>query len=49
MNPNTTTRFQAVMREIWPTVYKVINTSVYFVFGLIRSMIKIIIQQIENK
>ncbi len=48
MNPNITTRFQAVMKQIWPTVYKIINSTIYFLIELIRSAVRIAIEQIKN-
>ncbi len=48
MNPNTTTRFQAVMKQIWPTIYRIINNTLYFLIDIIRSGVKIAIEQIKN-
>lgn len=48
MNPNTPTRFQAVMKQIWPTIYKIINNTLYFLIDLLRSAVKIAIEQIKN-
>jgi len=46
--PMNKERLIAYLKAIWPTVYKVLNGAIYFVFTLIRSMVKLAIQQIKG-
>ncbi len=48
MNSNTTTKLKSLLIEIWPIFYRIINGSVYFIFRVVRSSIKIAIQQIKD-
>lgn len=48
MDPNTPTRFQAVMKKIWPTIYRLINSALYFLLDVIRSGVKIAIEQLKH-
>lgn len=46
---NIKTKAYAVLKQIWPTVYKIINSSLYFLLTVIKSMIRTAMDQIENK
>lgn len=42
-------KFIAYMKLIWPTVYRIINDALYFIFSTIRAGIKIAVDQIKGK
>lgn len=42
------TRLQRFLILIWPTIYRAINSALYFLLNLIRSTIKFGIEQIKN-
>ncbi|HSX40621.1 MAG TPA: hypothetical protein VLF68_03325 [Candidatus Saccharimonadales bacterium] len=35
--------------QIWPTIYRLINSVLYFVISLIRAMVKIAISQLKQQ
>ncbi len=41
-------KFIIIMKKIWPTVYRWINASFYFILNLIRNIIKGIIEQVKG-
>lgn len=41
-------RFVIFMRKIWPTFYRIFNTIIYFIIGVIRSIFKGIMDQIKG-
>jgi hypothetical protein len=41
-------RYIILLRKIWPTVYRAINTIVYFIMHIIKSTIKSAIDQIKG-
>ncbi len=36
------------LKKIWPTIYKVVNTTFYFILTLIKAIVKGMIDQIKN-
>lgn len=34
--------------NLWPSIYRAINTFLYFVFSVIKSMISLAVKQIKN-
>jgi hypothetical protein len=45
---NTTPRLQAFFKQIWPTIYRLINGGVYFILNLIKSVVRMSIEQITK-
>lgn len=45
---NTTPRLQAFLKQIWPTVYRIINGGVYFILNLIKNSVRMAVQQITK-
>ena len=41
-------KFKTIALSIWPTIYRIINTVLYFFLSLIKSIIKIAIEQIKG-
>jgi len=41
-------KFKTIAISIWPTIYRIINTVLYFFLSLIKSIIKIAIEQIKG-
>lgn len=41
-------KFKNIAILIWPTIYRIINTILYFFLSLIKSIIKIAIEQIKG-
>jgi hypothetical protein len=41
-------RFIIVLKEIWPTIYRGINSMLYFLFGVIRTGVKVAVQQLKG-
>ncbi|HZE87854.1 MAG TPA: hypothetical protein VE090_06680 [Methylomirabilota bacterium] len=41
-------RFMIIMKQIWPTVNRTINTVLYFIFNLVKSSVIYIIEQLKN-
>ncbi len=41
-------KFLIILKQIWPTIYRVLNATLYFVFTVIRSLVKGGINQIKN-
>jgi hypothetical protein len=41
-------RFRMILKDIWPTIYKVINTVLYFIITLIKSTVKDIFRMIKS-
>lgn len=37
-----------ILKKIWPTIYRVINGSLYFLLNLIKSIVKMSIEQIKG-
>lgn len=37
-----------VLKRIWPTVYRIINSVLYFILSLIKAIVRGIIDQIRN-
>ncbi len=46
MNKENILRF---LRNIWPTVYRIVNTSLYFLINLIKDIITRITEQLFRK
>lgn len=42
-------RFLSLMKDIWPTIQKAVNTSLFFVFGVIKSIISEGIKMLRNQ
>lgn len=38
-----------VLKKIWPAIYRVINTSVYFLLSLIKTFFKDVMRSISGK
>lgn len=45
MNQNP---FIIILKQIWPTIYRIINGFIYFVINLIKSTVVYAIRQIKN-
>lgn len=41
-------RFVIFLKEIWPTVYRGINSFLYFLFGILKTGVKVAIQQLKG-
>jgi len=41
-------KFKTFAILIWPTIYRIINTILYFILSLIKSIISIAINQIKG-
>lgn len=41
-------RAKTILIKIWPTIYRVVNTILYFFLSLIRAIVKIAISQIKG-
>lgn len=41
-------KFKTIAILIWPTIYRIINTTLYFFISLVKSIIKISIGQIKG-
>jgi hypothetical protein len=48
MQPNQPSQFQIILKQIWPTIHRVITGTVYFILNLIKSIIKMSIDQIQG-
>ncbi len=42
-------KFKTIAIKIWPTIYRIINTILYFFLSLVKSIIKIAIDQIKGE
>ena len=45
---DTTPRAQAFFKQIWPTVYRIINDGLYFVLNTLKNIVKMAIEQITK-
>jgi hypothetical protein len=45
---NTTPKLQAFFKAIWPTVYRITNGGLYFVLNLLKTIVKMSIQQVTK-
>lgn len=43
-----TTGIQRLLKQIWPTVYRAVNNTIYFILNLIKSTVKMAIDEIKN-
>lgn len=41
-------KFLYFLKRIWPTIYRIINTTVYFVFSIVRNLVQGALDQIRN-
>lgn len=41
-------KFTSYMKLIWPTIYRIINDGLYFIFSVIKSGIRIAINQFKG-
>lgn len=41
-------RAYALLKAVWPTIYKIINSGIYFLINLVRTIIKMGIDQIKG-
>jgi hypothetical protein len=48
MEPNQPNQATIVLKQIWPTVYRIINGSVYFLLSTTKAIIKACIEQIKG-
>lgn len=39
----------AYLKSVWPTIYRIINGGIYFVFTTMRAFIKLAWQEIQGK
>ncbi len=37
-----------VLQKIWPTIYKIVNSTIYFVLNFIKNFVKMAIEQIKG-
>jgi hypothetical protein len=42
-------RFKAIMKQIWPFINRAINTSIYFVIGIIKEIVSEGMKMIKNQ
>ena len=40
--------WQRILYNIWPTIHRIINNTLFFVIRFIKTLIKLIIQQIRQ-
>lgn len=48
MGPQQPNQFTVILKQIWPTVYRIINGSLYFLLTTCKSIIKMSIDQIKG-
>lgn len=48
MEPTQPNPIMMVLKQIWPTIYRVVNGSFYFLMSTIKSIIKMSIEQIKG-
>jgi hypothetical protein len=41
-------RVKIFLKQIWPTVYRIINSTLYFLITLIKSTVSLAIKQIKD-
>ncbi len=41
-------KFKTIAIKIWPTVYRIINSLMYFIISLIKAIVSIAINQIKG-
>ena len=39
----------AYLKEVWPTIYRIINGGLYFIFTVIREFVRLAWQEIRGK
>ncbi|MEK7605216.1 MAG: hypothetical protein AAB478_01695 [Patescibacteria group bacterium] len=44
----TKEKLYALLKLIWPTVYRIINGGVYFLINLVKTIVKMSIEQIKG-
>lgn len=48
MQPNQPSPIMIALKQVWPTIYRVINGSFYFLLNLLKSIVKMSIDQIKG-
>jgi len=41
-------KFKTILIKIWPTIYRIINSFIYFILSLIKRIVSIAINQIKG-
>ena len=42
-------KLKAILIQIWPTIYRIINTVIYFLLSLIKGIVNLAIRQIKGE
>lgn len=40
--------FKKILISVWPTIYRIINTFLYFIFSVLKSMVAIAFKQLKQ-
>lgn len=41
-------RLKAILIQIWPTIYRIINSAIYFILSLLKGIIALAVKQIKG-